>query len=179
LEELTRRTLRLMDQLKEMPAKPALVLPPPTGRVSLESLPGTIHIVPRGSSSSIPWANGELPLEVKKAGGATWTWDSSQVLNQLHFLVCLARQGARLWVDDTLLITCPAGLPYVPAPHRCGLAARGTFIPLRQQHQLRVELESRDASQEACVVLASADLHLAPWSADVLPHASKLPLPQF
>ncbi len=178
LEELTQRTIRLMEQLKKAPTEPSLALPSPTGQVSLQSLPGTIRMLPRGSSSPIPWANGELPPEVKIAGGASWTWDAGEGLGQPHFLVCLARNGAQLWVDDKRLIHCPAGLPYVPATHRCPQQARVSFIPDKPRHQLRLELESHAASQQASVLLASNNFHLASWSADTLPHAAKLPPPQ-
>lgn len=171
LQQLTARTLRLVERLQEGP-EPMLLLPAPTGRVSLQQLPGTIGMLPRGGSVPVLWANGELPPEVKVAGGATWTWDVSEGLGKPHFLVCLARHGAQLWVDDRLLIDCPAGVPYVPATHRCPEPSRTSFIPGKRRHRLRLELASHDASQPASVLLASTNLHLAAWSADVLPHAA-------
>ncbi len=57
----------------------------------------------------MPWANGELPKQVKCAGGARWTW---QIVNdEPREIICLARKGAKLFIDGSLVIECPAGLP--------------------------------------------------------------------
>ncbi len=200
LEELTERTLRLAEWLRQGP-KPRLILPLPTGLVHLRNLPGTIDLVVPGSSQTVPWANGELPAAVKRAGGATWLWQVGARLGQRHYLIGLAEQGGRLWIEDELLIDCPAGLPYVPATHRCPAAARAAFTPKKESYRIRVELNGaaapppriidtktrrhevlagkhepddaawRDtAPPRATVLLASNNLHLAPWSAVELPH---------
>ncbi|MCL5770321.1 MAG: hypothetical protein M1588_03290, partial [Planctomycetes bacterium] len=200
LAELTERTLRLGERLRDG-SKPRLILPLPTGLVNLRNLPGTIDLVVPGSSQTVPWANGELPAAVQRAGGATWLWQVGARVGQPHYLIGLAEQGARLWIDDELLIDCPAGLPYVPATHRCPAAARAAFTPKKESYRIRVELNGaaapppriidtktrrhevldgkhepddaawRDAAPpRATVLLASNNLHLAPWSAVELPH---------
>jgi hypothetical protein len=175
LSELTERTLHLAERFAEHPPSSLPTLPEPSGRVDPARLPGTTALAPANGGLPVPWANGELPTDVKRAGGATWDWDVGDRQGEAHFLVCLARGGARLWVDDAVAIDCPAGEPYVLTPHRCVAVARAVFRPTLPRHRLRIELASRDAAQDAGVLLASGNLHLANWTADRLPHPARLP----
>jgi hypothetical protein len=84
--------------------------------LSLSELPGTVELLPLGGTKTVTWANGELPAEVKMAGGAEWTWQST---GEARKIVCLASAGARLFIDGELIHEYPSGLPYVPAPQRC------------------------------------------------------------
>ncbi|MDD2706965.1 MAG: ADP-ribosylglycohydrolase family protein [Verrucomicrobiae bacterium] len=175
LTELTERTLCQAKLLASTP-EPALTLPPAKGNVDLQNLPGTISIQPNGRQDTVCWANGELPAAVKSAGGGTWAWQPGKALEQPHFLIGLARQGMRLWVDEKLVVDCPSGEPYVPATHRCPASARAAFIPTHSNHRIRVELNSCEELQEASVLLAAANLHLAMWLPDDLPYAPRLPV---
>ncbi|HEY8967323.1 MAG TPA: hypothetical protein VIM58_12810, partial [Candidatus Methylacidiphilales bacterium] len=136
-------------------------------------LPGTLPLQPHGGGPAVPWANGELPAAAKEAGGATWIWDKADAAPR--FFVALARQGIRLTVDGQSVVDCPAGLPYVPATHRCpeGSRAKEAFAP--GVHEVRIDLPSRDPQQEASVILAYPNLHIAPWTKDELPDAALLP----
>ena len=176
LTELTERTRCLSEGLRALPSLPVLGFPEPAGTVNLETLPGTIRLQPLDGGEPAPWANGELPDSIKRTGGATWWWDvDGDSLEKPHWLVGLARAGARLWVDGEVIVDCPAGVPYVPAPHRCAQAARALFRPKQARHSMRVELHSRDVSQEARVILTAGNLHLKSWAVSPLPHAPKLP----
>jgi hypothetical protein len=138
--------------------------------VDLANLPGTVSLFPADGGEAVAWANGELPDEVKRAGGAHWTWH----VKEPGRLLCLAPQGARLFVDDKLAVECPVGLPYVPATHR---SPDGSFIdvhPAAGEHTVRVELNSQDPSQQASVLLAIPNLHLCAWTNLPLPHPAML-----
>jgi ADP-ribosylglycohydrolase len=171
LQELTERTMAVIGKLKprlwseidwcETPAE-----------IDAASLPGTIRLLPKGKSAAVPWANGELPVEVKKAGGASWQWQV-EAPDEVR-LICLAKKGARLFVDGVLLIDCPAGLPYVPATHRCPAPSVITFAAKPGRHEIKVELNSNEESQLASVILAYPDLHLRPWSSEELPARAQL-----
>ncbi|GAT32291.1 ADP-ribosylglycohydrolase [Terrimicrobium sacchariphilum] len=172
LDELSRRTERLIGKLKprrwnrsewdrSLPA------------VHLRDLPGTIELHPAGSAQSIPWANGELPVEIKKAGGGTWTWEC--LTDESRHIICLAREGARLFIDGELAIECPPHLPYVPATHRSSDLSRVAVTVGSGVHAIRLELNSSSAEQEASVILAYPNLHIAPWTAQELPHPALLP----
>lgn len=176
LSELTNRTLALMRRFRTSPIQ-LPDFPRPTGQVDLSRLPGTIRITPTGhmdgAAKALWWANGELPLEVARAGGAAWTWEVGNRVGQPFYLICLAKHGATLWIDDALVVECPADLPYVPAPHRCPPAARARFLPTKPRHRVRVELAGHgDASRRvATVLLTASNFHLEPWTASPLPFA--------
>lgn len=174
LGELTRRTERLIGKLKprrwnrsewdrNLPA------------VDLRSLPGTIDLLPAGKVKPVPWANGELPQEVKQAGGGTWTWERHS--DEPRKIICLAREGAKLFIDGELVIECPPHLPYVPAPHRSADLSRVTIQVGLGSHTIRLVLNSSSADQEASVILAYPNLHIAPWTAQELPHIALLSSP--
>jgi hypothetical protein len=165
LEDLTQRTMRLIGRLNEAP-EPNIEIPTPAGHVALEELRGTISLQPLDGSDAVAWANGELPAAVKRTGGATWQWrvgDETQVA-----LAALARQGAKLYVDDELVLDAPANLPYVPATHRCPAPARTDFTSKQAVHQMRLELASKDEKQEAAVMLIAPDDQLLPWTGESL-----------
>ncbi|RRJ95837.1 ADP-ribosylglycohydrolase [Opitutaceae bacterium TAV4] len=177
LGELTRRTAALIGKLAPHPAAldwAALTRPPAT---DVTRLPGTIKIRPLGApadgSADIAWANGELPAAVKAAGGATWDWTPAS--GEKRLIVNLARKGARLFVDEKLVVDCPAGVPYVPAVHRPAEASRGSIVPeAGRVHRVRVELLSRDPKQDASVILAYPNRHIAPWTTAEIPHLARL-----
>jgi len=123
----------------------------------------------------VVWANGELPSRIKQAGGASWTWHVEG--NEAREIICLARDGARLFIDNKEVIECPAGLPYVPAPHRCAEGSRVTVNPGTGAHEVRLELTSHDPQQDASVILAYPNFHICPWTAEELPNAAVLPVP--
>ncbi len=169
LDELARRTLALAGNVPSKPWR-GLVSGPGTPP-RLDELPGTIEIRPLGSERSVLWANGELPREVKATGGAEWEWDCPT--EDPREIVCLARQGARVFLDGQLVIERAANLPYVPATHRSG--SRVTIQPGRGRHQVRVELNSGAPDQAASVILTYPNLHIAPWTAEELPEPARLP----
>lgn len=172
LRELTARTVALIGKLEPKKwkadfwarARPA---------VALAELPGSIVLTPFGTKAPVPWANGELPPEIKQAGGGHWVWQVAD--DEPRTILCLARAGAKLFMDDRLMIECPAGLPYVPATHRSAAGSEVFLRPGQGSHQMRLELGSTDAGQDASLLLAYADLHLAPWTKDELPLRAKLP----
>lgn len=174
LGELTGRTVALLGKLKTKtwsdldwsPAIPA---------VDLAALPGTIRLRPLDGSPAVFWANGELPPPVKTAGGAEWDWTPAHP-GRPHFVIALARSGAKLFIDGRPVVDCPAGLPYVPATHRPAKPSRAAFTPASGTHRVRIELGSRDAQQDATVLLAYANLHIAPWTERELPHPARLPV---
>ncbi len=143
---------------------------------TLESIKGTVHITPLGCDEPVPWANGELPHAVKQAGGAKWKWNVSTPGTKN--IVCLARAGARLFLDGELLVECPAGLPYVPATHRAPEASRVQVQVADGGHEVRLELNSREEDQEASVILCYPNLHICPWTAEELPDPARLPGPE-
>ncbi len=141
--------------------------------LDLTRLPGTIYLQPLHSDQQIPWANGELPAEVKKAGGATWTWECNT--QEPRLLVCLARHGARLYMDGVQTHDYGADLLYVPATHRSGPSSRHMIDnPQQGRHTFRLELNSKAEDQEATVLLAYVNRHIAPWTSSELPHMAKL-----
>lgn len=121
----------------------------------------------------VPWANGELPCEVKEAGGAEWEWPVESP--QPRAITCLVRSGARLFIDEALVVDCPASLPYVPATHRQHGGSRALFSPRAGIHRVRLELAACAADQEATVMLSYGNGHLAPWTREELPHLAILP----
>ncbi|HEY9249040.1 MAG TPA: hypothetical protein VIO38_07910, partial [Rariglobus sp.] len=80
-----------------------------------------------------------------------------------------------LFIDGQPVVNCPAGEPYVPATHRPAAASRTVFKPATGPHRVRIELGSHDATQEATVLLAYANLHIAPWTSAEIPHPATLP----
>lgn len=173
LGELTDRTIALVgklapktwEDLNRLPAVP---------HVNLAALPGTISLRPLDGSANALWANGELPESVKRAGGAEWDWTPAHP-RKAHFIVALAREGMKLFIDDVLIVDCPAGLPYVPATHRPAREARASFTPSAGARRIRIELGSKSDAQEATVLLAYDNLHIAPWSSIDIPHLARLP----
>jgi ADP-ribosylglycohydrolase len=173
LTELSRRTAALAGKLRHetwdgsfwTQSRP---------HVDLATLPGTIFLAPADGSAPVPWANGELPVEIKRAGGGSWSWKVT--VNGPRLIICLVRAGARLFLDGQLLIECPAGLPYVPASHRTPAGSRIRLeSPAPGVHEMRLELNRRDAAQDASVILAYPNEHLAPWTASELPEQALLP----
>jgi ADP-ribosylglycohydrolase len=171
LTELTERTMAAIGKLDPQIWRLSF-LNHQTSAVAVGDLPGTILLLPASPAPAVPWANGELPGEVKKARGASWEWELDKTDTVL--LVCLASEGARLFVDDQPVVCCPAGLPYIPATHRCPDSAKSLFTGLIGRHQIRVELDSGDENQQASVILAYPDFHLRPWSREELPNRARL-----
>ena len=172
LGELTQRTGAMIGKLS---AKSGFNWVAPHRQVSpdLRSLPGTIELQPLDNSAPVLWSNGELPAAVKTTGGATWHWEV--VDQEPRVLVCLARAGAKLSIDDKTIIHCPPGLLYVPAPHRCPRESRSLLTPGIGSHAVKLELNSCDAAQDVTVLLAYPDYHLCPWTAGELPYRAQLP----
>lgn len=174
LTELTKRTVRLIGRLK--PRKwDNSIWKQTSPIVALESLPGTIHLTPTDGNAPVAWANGELPTDIKRGGGASWLWKVTD--DEPREIVCLAQEGARLFIDNKLLIECPAGLPYVPATHRSPEGSRVQVKPGPGTHEIRMELNHCHPGQKASVLLTYPNLHIAPWSADELPHKAEFPSP--
>ena len=175
LGELTDRTAALVGRLA--PAKwDASFWNRPLPQVELTRLPGTIRITPLDGGEPVAWANGELPEAVKQAGGATWNWQDGS--GESREIVCLVREGAKLFIDGRLVLECPAGLPYVPATHRSQKESRVRVVPGPAgpgTHEVRLELNARDPRQEASVILAYPNLHIAPWTPEELPDRALLP----
>lgn len=172
LGELTERSVALIGKLKTK-TWADLDWSPAIPSVDLATLPGTILLRPLDDSSPVHWANGELPAAVKKAGGAEWDWTSSHS-GKPHYIVALARAGAKLSIDGEIVVDCPTGEPYVPATHRPSAKARASFTPSFGPHRMRIELGSRSADQEATVLLAYANLHICPWTERELPNHAML-----
>jgi ADP-ribosylglycohydrolase len=137
------------------------------------SLPGTVSI--QAGDAIVPWANGELPPEIKAHGGGTLEWKPGQDLGRPFRLIALAREGCQLWVDGRKIVDCPAGVPYVPATHRSAKGSFASFTPTGASHEVRIELSSTGAAQDATLLLADASLHLAPWNGESLPNRAELP----
>jgi len=173
LSELTGRTVAMIGRLQPRHWDGS-VWKTPHPVVSLDTLPGTISLTPLNSVASVPWANGELPIEAKQAGGARWFW--TVLTNEPRNIICLAREGARLFVDDNLVIECPAGLPYVPATHRSPKGSAVRIAPGERMHEVRLELNSNNPSQDASILLAYPNQHICPWTAGELPNAASLPV---
>ena len=144
-----------------------------TPSVSLHDLAGTINLTPSRQEYSVAWANGELPVEVKRAGGAHWPWHVAS--DESRAIICLAKDGARLFLDGLPILECPPGLAYVPATHRSPEGSRVQFNISQGTHEVRLELNRRDPSQAASVLLAYPNLHLCPWTASELPESALLP----
>lgn len=164
LTELTERTMALIGKLEPRAWNLQDWTKAPS-RIELSALPATIHLTPLSENSRVPWANGELPGEVKRAGGGEWTWRVGT--DDPYEIICLATSSARLLIDGNLVIQCPPKLPYLPATHRCPDEARVTVNPGRGIHRVRVELGKQDIDQAATVLLAYPDLHIAPWTNEI------------
>ena len=175
LTELTERTAALVGKL-EPKRWSGSIWNSTSSKTELAALPGTIFMVPSDGNPAVPWANGELPREIKRAGGGGWDWHASS--DQPREIICLARVGARLFINDKLAIECPAGLPYVPATHRSPDGSRVSVRVGIGSHRMRLDLGSTDSGQEATVILAYPDLHIAPWTAEELPKRAQLPTPR-
>lgn len=169
LGQLTERSLDLRARAEEL----APVLPKMPERVpALASLPGTISIT--SGNATVDWANGELPPEIKASGRAAWEWKPGAEKGKPFQLLALAREGVRLWIDGKLLVECPADVPFIPATHRSPKESAAVFIPSKESHEVRVELNSANPWQEASILLADASLHIAPWNGEVLPHRPQI-----
>jgi len=171
IRELTARTMALVGKLE---AKPLArdVWNPPQAIPNEADLPGTIFMTPLGGGAPVLWSNGELPEQVKLAGGGTWDWEVTD--EACRKVLCLASGGATLWIDGEKVVRCPAGLPYVPAPHRCPNGSLVEVTVLPGTHSVRVELAVQTAHQKACALLAYPNFHLCPWTAEELPAAAEL-----
>lgn len=172
LDELAGRLLALIGKL-EPKIWDGSVWKQSSPSVDLGKLSGTISMFLPDRMYPVLWANGELPEEAKQAGGARWTWQKPT--DHPRELICLAREGARLFINDKLVAECPESLPYVPATHR---SADGSRFQVRLEggvHDVRLELNSRDPQQEASVILAYPNLHICPWTKEELPGAALLP----
>ena len=172
LTELTARTVALIGKLESKKWDTSIWTSPDISP-DLVTLPGTIASQPFGSEKPVLWANGELPPEIKRAGGGTWFWEYRA--DEPREIICLAREGAKFFLDDKLLIECRPNLPYVPATHRSAAGSRVSVNVGTGKHTVRVELNSRSAGQEASVVLAYPNLHIAPWTSEEIPHKAELP----
>jgi ADP-ribosylglycohydrolase len=170
LGQLSERSLRLAEQRSTaMPVVPA------SRWVDMSTLRGTILLHPLDGSPAIPWANGELPTGVKAAGGATWDWLPGARNGLRHFIVSLADTGCRLSVAGSVVVDCPAGLPYVPAVHRCPAGSRTACTALATAQRIELRLGSCDPRQRASVILAEANMDLTTWDGTALPHQGQLP----
>lgn len=177
LEELTERTLALRGKLALPPQASTASISDLTreqelAQPSLAELPGTIEMLPADNGAPVPWANGQLPTGVKAAGGATWTLRKTSA--EPLALVALARQGMRLQIGEQFVHECPAGLPFVPAPHRCPTPATAVLDLPPGNYPVRLELFSREPAQEACLILTESNFHLIPWDGTELPHRPQL-----
>jgi len=172
LAELTDRTVALHGRLKPQ-SWDGSVWSQSAPSVDLRSLPGTIPLILPDQIHPVFWANGELPEEVKRAGGASWTWNIAT--GGTWELICLARKGARLFIDNQLVLECPSNLPYVPATHRCPEGARVRVSSGVGKHEVRLVLNHCGAGQEASVILACSNFHICPWTKEGLPNAADLP----
>lgn len=142
-------------------------------KIRLSDLPGTITMHPLDGSIGATWANGELPAAVKKAGGARWIWECTK---EAQFaLLCLASKGARLYMNGQLILECPPGLPYVPAPHRAPLQSRTLLDASIGNHEMRLQLNETGEDQAASVILTHSNFHIAQWSAEDIPFEALLP----
>lgn len=173
LEALTERTHRAIGTLHPQPWDPT-IWDAKSLTISLKSLPGTIPITPFGHSSPVLWANGELPREAKAAGGAEWIWETDEA--RFVIFICIARDGARLFMDDKLVVDYPAGMDYIPTPHRGPSEKRkGKFDVPPGRHRMRVELNRKDGDQDTSVFLVYRNYHFAPWTLADLPDPALLP----
>jgi len=170
LKELTGRVIAATGRLERKTLKDVPWSSPASA--SLEALPGTIRVQTCGGAGSVAWANGELPDEIKLAGGGEWDWHVEN--EEPGNIVCLAREGASLYLDCSLVLRCQPGLPYVPATHRCPEGSRVSLNPGRGVHRVRVVLDSCDPLQKATVILTYPDLHIRPWTTDELPNRAIL-----
>ena len=173
LGELTDRTVALIGKLKTK-TWAELDWSPVIPSVDLATLPGTITLRPLDGSAPVLWANGELPAAVKAAGGAEWDWTPAHP-DKPHFVIALARTGAKLFIDGALVIDCPTGQSYVPATHRSAEPSRTFFTPTPGTHRVRVELGASSDQQDATVLLAYKNLHIAPWTPQEIPYPAQLP----
>ncbi len=170
LQELTERSLALHARVRDLTP----VLPEKSIQIpALQSLPGSIMMI--AGNAEVPWANGELPTEVKATGRATWQWRPGHDINKPFKVIALAREGCRLWINGQQVIECPAGVPYVPATHRSAQDSHALFVPDQESYEVRLELNSANPWQEATVLLADNALHIAPWDGTALPHRAELP----
>lgn len=172
LTELTERTSAVIGRLasKTWDASIWEKSPPP---VDLKALPGTLLLTPAGGGQPVVWANGELPNALKQLGGASWTWQVTA--DEPREIICLAREGAKLFIDNEEVIECPPDLPYVPATHRGSAGSRVRVNPGAGTHDVRLELGSCDPGQDASVILAYPNFHICPWTKEELLHAAILP----
>lgn len=172
LKELAARTAAVVGKLERRAWDGSVWRDAPPAP-ELDGLPGTVQITPAGGGQPVPWANGELPATVKEAGGAQWDWHVRD--DEPKVLICLARGGAKVFVDDALALECPAGVPHVPATHRSGEGTQAWVNPCVGPHRVRVVLNGNDPRHEAAVMLAYPNLHLCPWTEQELPEAADLP----
>jgi ADP-ribosylglycohydrolase len=170
LTELTERILAVASLLKPKSWDNSIwtQAPPP---ISPDQFPGTIQM--KAPGVSVPWANGELPIAIKQAGVGQWEW--SVAGEERRQIVCLAREGATLFIDGRVALDCPPGLPFVPAPHRVSPQSTIEVNLPPGRHDLRVELKSHSPEQDVCVLLTYPNHHLCPWTPHELEKMAILP----
>ena len=174
LGELSDRTLALLEQLRALPEKPKLELPPSTGQVDKDKLAGRIEVTPLDGGAPVHWSNGDLPASVKRAGGASWTWTPDSQNGVAMRLMALAPEGAKLSVDGEVIVDCPVGAPFTPSPHRMVAGSIESFVAQKPSYEVKLELASNDEDQRAEVILASPNFHIAPWTGEQLPFEPQL-----
>lgn len=170
LQELTERSIALRRRATELAPTHSTekILAP-----SLSALRGTTMFY--GHNVRVPWANGELPEEIKVSGGGTLEWKPGNKIGKAFRLIALAQKGCRLWVDGKQVIECPCDVPYVPATHRSAEGSFATIVASQTTHEVRLELNSANPFQQATLLLADSALHIAPWTGEELPSPAALP----
>jgi hypothetical protein len=174
ISELTERVTKLIGKVAPKEWNPS-IWKGPSSDLDLASLPGTIDITTRSGDQKVGWANGELPSEIKEAGGGTWTWEVAK--SRQYQVILVAPAGGRLFIDEDLVVDCPTGVPYVPATHRSPPGTTASYFAPAGFHRVRIELHTANRLQDATVLLAYPNLHLAPWTRAELPDEALLPSP--
>ena len=169
LQDLTARSIALISRAEEL--TPVFAKPVEIPQVKSLSAAVSFHT----SMTSVPWLNGELPLEVKACGGGTLEWKPGADIGKYFRIIALARDGCRLLVDGKPLVRCPAGLPYVPGSHRMPWESQDRLIATRETHEITLELNSSNPDQDASLMLVDASCHFAPWNGVELPDRATLP----
>ncbi len=173
VHQLTERILRLRRDLDLDISPPVIDLPIPGRDISPSRWNVLLH-----DHSGLPvgsWKNGQLPPAVLQSGGADWSWTVNGSAGKPFRLICLCPAGAKLRVDGEVLIDCPPGLDFIPATHRCPAESCATFIPIKSEVKISVELPPGRKATQAEVLLADDSFHLAPWNGEPLLHPAALP----
>jgi ADP-ribosylglycohydrolase len=173
VSSLTERILRLQRKIDTSIPPPRL--PPPLPERDLADTPWDVTVRDESNLPIARWRNGQLPESVLQSGVARWTWTVNGSAGSPFRLICLAPEGARLWIDGQLLVNCPPGTDFIPATHRCPAEACATFVPEKSDYEIRVELPGRRQCAQAEVLLTDSSFHLAPWNGEPLRHPHQLP----